>query len=96
MRKTGYRVYKTCVCSFYKTKFIPKFEKAYFKNDCILKWLVVVQLFSQVQLFVYDAMDCSMLGFPVLHYLLQFAQTQVHWVGDAIQPSRPLLSPSED
>ena len=38
-------------------------------------------------------MDCSMPGFPVLHYLLEFAQIQVHWVGDAIQPSHPLSSP---
>ena len=30
----------------------------------------------------------------VLHHLLQFAQTPVHWVGDAIQPSHPLSSPS--
>ena len=30
-------------------------------------------------------MDCSMTVFPVLHYLLEFAQTHVHWVGDAIQ-----------
>ena len=37
--------------------------------------------------------DCNMPGFPVLHYLLEFAQTHVHWVGDAIQPSHP-LSPS--
>ena len=34
--------------------------------------------------------DCSMPGFPVLHYFLNFAQTQVHWIGDAIQPSHPL------
>ena len=33
-------------------------------------------------------------GFPVLHYLLGFAQTRVHWVSDAIQPSHPLSSPS--
>ena len=39
-------------------------------------------------------MDCSTPGFPVLHYLPEFAQTHVHWVGDAIQPSHPLLSPS--
>ena len=39
-------------------------------------------------------MDCSTPGFPVLHHLLEFAQTQVHWVGDAIEPSHPLLSPS--
>ena len=38
--------------------------------------------------------DCSMPGFPVHHWLLEFAQTHVHWVGDAIQPSHPLSSPS--
>ena len=31
---------------------------------------------------------------PVLHYLLEFAQTHVHCVGDAIQPSHPMSSPS--
>ena len=31
---------------------------------------------------------------PVLHYLPKFTQAQVHWVGDAIQPSHPLLPPS--
>ena len=40
-----------------------------------------------------DPMDCSTPGFPVLHHLLEFAQTHVHRVGDAIQPSHPLLSP---
>ena len=39
-------------------------------------------------------MDCSMPGFPVHHQLQELAQTHVHWVGDAIQPSLPLLSPS--
>ena len=34
-------------------------------------------------------MDCSMLGFPVLHHLPELAQTHVHWVSDAIQPSHP-------
>ena len=37
-----------------------------------------------------NPMDCSTPGFPVFHYLLEFAQTPVHWVGDVIQPSRPL------
>ena len=37
-----------------------------------------------------DPMDGSTPGFPVLHYLLEFAQTYVHWVDDAIQPSHPL------
>ena len=39
-------------------------------------------------------MDCSTPGFPVLHLLPEPAQTHVHWVGDAIQPSHPLSSPS--
>ena len=34
-----------------------------------------------------DPMDCSMPGFPALHHLSEFAQTQVHWVRDAIQLS---------
>ena len=41
-----------------------------------------------------DPMDCSTLGLPVHHKLLGLTQTHVHWVGDAIQPSHPLLSPS--
>ena len=36
-------------------------------------------------------MDCSTLGFPVHHQLPELAQTHVHRVGDAIQPSHPLL-----
>ena len=39
-------------------------------------------------------MDCSTVGFPVHHQLLELAQTHVHWVGDVIQPSHPLSSPS--
>ena len=39
-------------------------------------------------------MDCSTPGFPVHHQLLELAQTHVHWVSDAIQPSHPLSSPS--
>ena len=39
-------------------------------------------------------MDCSTPGFPVHHQLRELTQTHVHWVGDAIQPSPPLSSPS--
>ena len=39
-------------------------------------------------------MDCSMPGLPVHHQLLELAQTHVHLVSDATQPSYPLLSPS--
>ena len=41
-----------------------------------------------------DPMDCSIPGFSVLHYLLEFSQTHVHCVDDAIQPSYTLLPPS--
>ena len=41
-----------------------------------------------------DPMDCSTPGFPVHHQLLELTQTHVHHVGDAIQPSHPLSSPS--
>ena len=41
-----------------------------------------------------DPMNCSTPGLPVHHKLLEFTQTHAHRVGDAIQPSHPLLSPS--
>ena len=40
-----------------------------------------------------DSMKCSTPGFSVLHYLPEFAQTHVHWVGDTIQPPCLLFSP---
>jgi len=36
-------------------------------------------------------MDCSIPGFPVLHYLPEFVRTHLHWVGDTTQPSNPLF-----
>ena len=49
---------------------------------------------TQLSLTLWNLMDCSMPGFPVLHYLPEFAQTHVHWVKDAINHlilCRPLL-----
>ena len=43
---------------------------------------------------LFDPMNCSTPGLPVHHHLLEFTQTHVHRVGDAIQPSHPLSSPS--
>ena len=40
-----------------------------------------------------NPIDCSTPGLPVHHQLSEFTQTHVHRVGDAIQPSHPLLSP---
>ena len=46
---------------------------------------------AQLCLTLSDPVDCSVPGFPVLHHFLELAQTHVHRVGDAIQPSCPLL-----
>ena len=68
------------------------------KSGSINKWgnkltEELLLLSIELSLTLCDPIDCSMPGFPVLHYLPEFAQTYVHWVGDAIQPSHPLLSP---
>ena len=51
-------------------------------------------LVAQSCLTLCDPMDCSTPGFPVHHQLLEFTQTLLHLVGDAIQPSHALSSPS--
>ena len=59
--------------------------------------LAFLLLFSSVAQFCptfCDPVDCSTPGFPVHHQLLELAQTHVRRVGDAIQPSHPLLFPS--
>ena len=55
-----------------------------------------IQFSSVVQLCptLCDPMDCNTPGLPVHHQLLEFTQTHVHRVSDAIQPSHPLSSPS--
>ena len=54
--------------------------------------------FSSVQslshVWLCDPMNRSTPGLPVHHQMPEFTQTHVHWVGDAIQPSHPLSSPS--
>ena len=47
---------------------------------------------AQSCLTLWDPMDCSMPGFPVLHHLPEFVQTHVHWVVDVIQTSHPVIS----
>ena len=42
---------------------------------------------------LWEPMDCSTPGFPVHQQLPELAQTHVHWIGNDIQPSHPLLSP---
>ena len=55
-------------------------------------WLLVSSV-AQSCLILCDPMDCSTPDIPVHHQFLELAQTHVHRVGDALQPSHPLLSP---
>ena len=63
---------------------------------CWLHFALPVQFSSVAQLYptLCNPMDCSMPGLPVHYQLPEFTQTHVHWIGDAIQPSHPLSSPS--
>ena len=63
---------------------------------CSLVKLTSVQFSSVAQSCrtLCDPMNRSIPGLPVHHQLLEFTQTHVHQVGDVIQPSYPLLSPS--
>ena len=86
-----------------------EFQKLKFPPDVLFlswakerKWSTVkimwgFWVFSSVAqscLILCNPMDCSTPGLSVHHQLLEFTQTHVHWIGDAIQPSHPLSSPS--
>ena len=67
------------------------FRKTAFSfNDLCYQFSSVTQLC----LTLCDPMDCSRPSFPVHHQLPELAETHVHQLGDAIQPSHPLSSPS--
>ena len=69
----------------------------FFLQHSILYFFFKAELFSSVpqsRLTLCDPMNCSVPGLPVHHQLPESTQTHVHWVGDAIQPSHPLASPS--
>ena len=63
-------------------------------HEMITSWSVQFPSVVQSCPTLCDPMNRSMPGLPVHHQLLEFTQTQVHTVGDAIQPFHPLLSPS--
>ena len=71
--------------------------KFYLQNVFHSKWIRISVQFSSVAQScptLCDPMNRSTPGLPVHHQLLEFTQTHVHRVSDAIQPSHPLLSPS--
>ena len=69
------------------------FQKVISRKTIWSKLAVQVSSVTQSCLTLWNPMDSSMPGLPVHHQLLEFTQTHVHWVGDAIQPSHHLSSP---
>ena len=65
-----------------------------FSTLCVTAFSVHFSLVAHLCPTLCDPMDCSTPGLPVHHQLSELAQTHVHRVGDAIQPSHPLSSPS--
>ena len=70
----------------------PNPEPLFLGKSPILR--TTISSVAQMCLTLCYPMDCSTPGFPVHHQLLEVAQTHVHWVDDATQPSHPLLLPS--
>ena len=76
------------------------FGKQNDRRNTTTKIIILVTILShccsvaQSCLTLFDPTDCSTPVFPVLHHLPELAQTHVHWVCDAIQPSHLLSSPS--
>ena len=63
-----------------------------FQSFSLYLWCIVTCcLVTRSCLTLCDPTDCSTPGFPVLHHLPELAQTHVHWVSDAIQPSQPVV-----
>ena len=88
-------------CASYKFKSVAtlcwtKISAPYSQQHLLILYLCSVQFSSVAQscLTLCDPMNRSMPGLPVHHQLLEFTQTHVHRVSDAIQPSHPLSSPS--
>ena len=88
---------------FFKFFFLIGYYKILSRVPCAIQCTLVVYFihqsvqFSSVALScpaLWDPMNRSTPGLPVHHQLLEFTQTHVHRVSDAIQPSHPLLSPS--
>ena len=76
---------------------LPKIQGIIFVCICVCGYLLFHFLCCSVAkscLTPCDPMDCNPPGFPVLHDFPELVQIHVHQVGDAIQPSHPLLSPS--
>ena len=89
--------YDIALPSFGSLSFIYNFQCTHFIKFIPIYFMIFnVQCSSVAQSCptLWDPVNCSTPGLPVHHKLLEFTQTHAHWVGDAIQPSHPLPSPS--
>ena len=84
----GSSLFRECTC----VSCLLRWQASLYHERCLGSPLdkAVVQSLSHVQLFV----TLWTAGFPVLHFLLEFAQTHVHWISDGFQPSHSLSPPS--
>ena len=82
----------------FPSNFMNRFQFVLVKMQtrCICAWLRIdislIAIVAKSCPTLRDPMDYSTPGFPVLHYLAEFAQTHAHQTGDAIQPSHPLMT----
>ena len=88
----------SCTVLLYFSRYF-KIKNFFFYVTCVKSIINLLQhscycSVAQSCLTLRDPMDCSTPGFPVLHHIPELAQTHVQWVGDAIQPSQPLSTPS--
>ena len=83
---------------FWPGEFYGLYSPLGWKESETTEWLSLslhqFSLVFQLYLTLCNPMDCSMPGLPVHHQFLEPTQTHIHWVGDVIQPSHPLSSPS--
>ena len=94
-------VFKSVSVLFSKALLFPKPCKQWRRKELFYRWWesflnihiyeIMPSSVNQSSPTLCDPMDCSMSGFPVHHKLPKLAQTHVHWVGDAIQPSYPVI-----
>ena len=84
---------KDCKLLYMRYNFRTKHKNSILMQFLQVLWLLFSCSVAQSCLTLRDPVDYSTPGFPVLHCFTKFAQTHVHWVAEAIQPSHPLLSP---
>ena len=89
----AYNIYYLAPCFFSHNNIENFFPYQFIKSFLILHYSCISSV-TQSCPTLCDPMDCSTPDLPVHHQLLEFTQTHVHWVGDAIQLSHPLSSPS--